>query len=73
MIETFVIPLQPPIDPKEHAKLLARAELQRTDYVVIKAQEGQGQPSSEWLAWREQLREVTRGNRADIPDEPVRY
>jgi hypothetical protein len=72
MIETFVIPLQPPIDPQEHAKLLARAELQRTDYVVIKAQEGQGQPSSEWLAWREQLREVTRGNRADIPDEPKR-
>jgi hypothetical protein len=72
MIETFVIPPQPPIDAQERAKLLARAELQRTDYVVIKAQEGQGQPSSEWLAWREQLREIVRGNRVDIPEEPER-
>jgi hypothetical protein len=73
MIETFVIPAQPPIDPQERAKLLARSELQRTDYVVIKAQEGQGQPSSEWLAWRQQLREVVRGNLLNIPDEPARY
>ena len=73
MIETFVIPSQPPIDPQERAKLLARSALQRTDHVVIKAIEGQGQPSVSWLFWREQLREVVRGNRADIPDEPARY
>lgn len=73
MIETFVIPPQPPIDSQEHAKLLARVELQRTDYVTIKAQEGHGQLSVGWLAWREQLREVVRGNATEIPPEPERY
>lgn len=26
-----------------------------------------------WLAWREALREVVRGNATAIPDEPERY
>jgi hypothetical protein len=51
----------------------AAMRLQATDYVVISSLERQTPLSNEWLAWREQLREVARGNHADIPDEPARY
>lgn len=51
----------------------AKRTLRRTDYIVIRAQEKNDTLSSEWLAWREQLREVVRGNATEIPPEPERY
>jgi hypothetical protein len=51
----------------------ARRQLQRTDYVVIKAAEQHVTLSPAWIAWREQLRDVARGNGTQIPPEPSRY
>jgi|694.fasta_scaffold117493_2 hypothetical protein len=59
--------------PEVQIKILAKADLQRTDYVVFKCIEKQLVLNSSWLAWREQLREVTRGNATEIPPEPPRY
>lgn len=71
---------QPVITEEQKAILLqtaraseARGALQRTDYVVIRAQEKNDTLSAEWLTWREQLREVVRGNATEIPPEPERY
>jgi hypothetical protein len=43
------------------------------DYVVIRSTETNAMLSPAWLAWREQLREVVRGNLDVIPSEPARY
>lgn len=51
----------------------ARGALQRTDYVVMKSLEKNKPLSLTWIAWREQLREVVRGNATEIPPEPERY
>ena len=51
----------------------AAMRLHATDYVVIKAQERSQILAPAWLAWREQLREVVRGVRMEIPEEPQRY
>lgn len=51
----------------------ARGALQRTDYVVIKSLEQNKPVSPTWLAWRDQLREVVRGNLSEIAPEPERY
>lgn len=49
----------------------AKALLNATDFVEFRRTGPQLSP--EWLSWREQVREVIRGNRADIPPEPDRY
>ena len=56
-----------------HIKAAASVKLHSTDYVVIKAQERSQMLAPAWLAWREQLREVVRGVRTEIPEEPPRY
>lgn len=58
---------------KQNFVVAAKRLLRDTDYVVIKSQEKQMLLSSNWLLWREQLREVVRGDRLEIPDEPSRY
>lgn len=56
-----------------NVKAAASVRLHSTDYVVIKAQERSQMLAPAWLAWREQLREVVRGVRTEIPEEPQRY
>lgn len=56
-----------------NVKAAASVKLHSTDYVVIKAQERSQILAPAWLAWREQLREVVRGNVDAIPSEPARY
>lgn len=51
----------------------ARGLLNDTDYVPGKALERGLTLRPDWLAWREQLREVVRGNSQEIPEEPERY
>ena len=48
----------------------AKELLAATDYVVMKSVEGRIELSQNWLEWREALREVIRGTRASLPDEP---
>ena len=48
----------------------ARELLAATDYVVVKSVEGRIEPPQDWLEWREALRDVIRGTRASLPDEP---
>jgi hypothetical protein len=51
----------------------AREMLAATDYIEFRTPTQGRTPSLVWLAWREQLREVMRGNLGAIPDEPARY
>jgi hypothetical protein len=51
----------------------ARIELSNTDHVEYRVATPERTPSPAWLAWREQLREVVRGVRMEIPEEPQRY
>lgn len=47
--------------------------LVETDHIEFRTPTPQRTPSIAWLAWREQLREVGRGNATEIPPEPERY
>jgi hypothetical protein len=47
--------------------------LDATDYVEFRHWTQAKTPTFAWLAWRETLREVVRGNVTDIPPEPERY
>lgn len=51
----------------------AQKLLEATDFVPGKALERSLTLNPAWSAWREQLREVVRGNSREIPDEPERY
>lgn len=51
----------------------ANALLNATDHVEYRTPTAARTPSPAWLAWREQLREVVRGNVDAIPSEPARY
>ena len=62
-------PAPRPIDARVAAGDLLRA----TDHVEFRAWTPERTPSPAWLAWREALREVLRGNSTTIPDEPERY
>lgn len=62
-------PAPRPIDPRVAAADLLRA----TDHVEFRAWTPDRTPSVAWLAWREALRAVVRGDATDIPDEPERY
>lgn len=52
---------------------LARQLLQKTDYVELRRNTPDRTLSDAWMTWREQLREVVRGNLDAIPPEPARY
>lgn len=60
-------------DPVAARKLMARDALAMTDHIEFRTPTPERTPSSAWLAWREQLREVVRGNATEIPPEPERY
>lgn len=62
-----------PDEAQANAAREARDLLSATDFVVIKAAEGVAALTPEWLAWREDLRRVVRGELNDIPGEPARY
>ena len=47
--------------------------LNTTDHIEYRTPTPERTPSPNWLVWREQLREVVRGVRSEIPDEPSRY
>lgn len=64
-----VVYLHPAPDPRR----LAAVRLRETDYVEFRVWTPARTPSPAWLAWREALREVARGNATVIPDEPPRY
>lgn len=51
----------------------ANALLRKTDYIEFRTPTPERTPSVAWLAWREQLREVVRGNATEISPEPERY
>ena len=57
----------------KNIKELAQQMLRATDYVEYRTPTPTRTPSVAWLAWREQLREVVRGNATEIPPEPERY
>lgn len=63
--------------PAEIAAAARSADAQRllesTDHVEYRIATPERTPSPAWLAWREQLREVVRGVRMEIPEEPQRY
>ena len=64
------------IDPVKQQAVFsqqAAALLAETDHIEYRAPTPARTPSEEWLLWREQLREVVRGNLSDIPSEPTRY
>jgi hypothetical protein len=48
----------------------ARELLAATDYVVVKSVEGRIDLPQDWLKWREDLRDVIRGTRTRLPEEP---
>jgi hypothetical protein len=52
---------------------LAKQLLQKTDYVELRRNTPDRTLSDDWMTWREQLREVVRGVRMEIPEEPPRY
>lgn len=60
-------------NPEIPLSFLAKQKLQETDYIEFRAATSERRPSSNWLTWREQLREVVRGNLDAIPPEPARY
>jgi hypothetical protein len=51
----------------------ANALLNASDHIEFRTPTPARTPSPAWLAWREQLREVVRGNATEIPPEPERY
>lgn len=66
-ISTDAIRLQELLAQQAHDLLTA------TDHVEYRIATPERTPSPAWLAWREQLREVVRGNLDAIPTEPARY
>lgn len=60
---------------RQRAALAQQAKkiLADTDYIEFRPATPERTPSPAWLAWREQLREVVRGNTTEIPLEPERY
>lgn len=52
---------------------VAMSLLRSTDHIEFRTPTPTRTPSVAWLAWREQLREVVRGNATEIPPEPERY
>jgi len=63
----------PPARAVEAPSGLAQRLLDATDYVEFRHWTQAKTPTFAWLAWRETLREVVRGNATDIPPEPERY
>lgn len=64
------------VDPvRQHEALAKQAQalLSETDYIEYRAPTPARTPTVDWLLWREQLREVVRGNFDGIPPEPARY
>lgn len=61
------------LHPAAGAAQIAYVRLRETDYVEFRVWTPARTPSPAWLAWREALREVARGNATVIPDEPPRY
>jgi hypothetical protein len=59
----------------EHGQLKALAwrTLKAVDHIDAKAADEGLTISPEWRAWRSQVRAVIRGDRMDIPNEPLRY
>lgn len=49
----------------------AKALLDETDFVEFRRTGPT--PTPDWLTWREQVRDVIRGKRTEIPPEPSRY
>ena len=60
---------------EEHGQLKALAwrTLKAVDHVDAKAADEGLTIHPEWRAWRTEVRAVIRGDRLDIPKEPVRY
>ena len=60
---------------EEHGQLKAEAwrTLKAVDHVDAKASDEGLVISYDWRAWRSQVREVIRGDRLEIPQEPARY
>lgn len=60
---------------EEHGQLKALAwrTLKAVDHVDAKATDEGLTISHEWRTWRSQVRAVIRGERMDIPAEPLRY
>jgi len=54
-------------------KILALELLSATDYLEFRRDTPTRVLSPAWLAWRDQIRAVIRGDRMDIPPEPPRY
>ena len=67
--------IDPEFSLRTQARLSAQAQelLKKTDHVEYRMATPERTPSPAWLAWREQLREVVRGNATEIPPEPERY
>jgi len=63
------------MDNEEHGQLKAAAWriLVSVDHVDAKAEDENLTIAPNWRAWRTQLREVVRGVRMQIPEEPQRY
>lgn len=71
-VEGLLTPL--PADVEIAARRFeAQQLLNNTDHVEFRTPTSARTPSVAWLAWREQLREVVRGNATEIPPEPERY
>ncbi len=58
---------------KTHLIRRAQTLLNETDHIEFRTPTPERTPSSDWIAWREQLREVVRSNATEIPPEPSRY
>ena len=64
------------VDPVRQQAALAqqaRKLLADTDHIEFRPATAGRTLSAAWTTWREQLREVARGNLSDIPSEPTRY
>lgn len=66
-------PAERTLQPRADLVAQAQALLGATDYVSIKAAEGAVTLASDWIAWRESLRDVVRGHSDVIEQEPERY
>ena len=62
-----------PAKQQEVCSQQAKVLLEQTDYVEFRPHTPERTPTPEWIAWRETLREVARGNLDVIPPEPERY
>jgi len=60
-------------NPQPDIRAIAGGRLRETDHVEYRVWTPERTPSREWLAWREAVREVVRGNASAIPNEPTRY